>query len=159
MEYDSSIIGEKVVDASGREGTVVKPNTKGAVKVKFNGDCFGGEYMVDPFLSGYLRFVNPELQKPIDVEIGRMRQELIEMVNNCVAQEGDVETFYITKDNKDKTKEIIYRLKCDKEKAYKIFSFVVSEQQKEVRASKFSIKWRVVRMFDAKNNEQICQES
>ena len=38
----------------------------GAVKVKFVGDVFDGEFMFDPFLSGHIKFANLELQTIID---------------------------------------------------------------------------------------------
>lgn len=159
MKYDSSIVGEPIITPSGKEGTVISASKDGAIKVMFTGDCFDGEYMFDPFLSGHIKFVNSELQKPIDDEIEKTRQEQIATANACIAQEGDVETFYITEDNDDGTKETIYKLKCDKSQAYDVFSFVVTEQQKEYRASEFAVNWRVVRMFDSQTDEQICQES
>ncbi len=82
-----------------------------------------------------------------------------DLIKNSLASKKSEETFYITKDNPDGTKELVYRLKCDKEQAYTIFGFVINEQQKEYRGSNFTIKWRVIRMFDAKTQEQICQES
>lgn len=159
MKYDSSIVGEGVITPSGKEGTIISVSKDGAVKVRFNGDAFGGEYMFDPFLSGHIKFINAELQALIDAEIEGLHQEQLARVKACVAQSGEKATFYITKDKADGTKETVYRLKCDKDQAYDVFGFVVMEQQKEYRASGFSIKWRVVRMFDCKTNEQICQES
>ena len=159
MKYDSSIVGEIVINASGREGKVVGVSRDGAVKVKFAGDAFGGEYMFDPFLSGHIKFKNPELQKPIDDEIAKEYQKTLDIVKASIAAKKDKQTFYITKDNADGTREIIYKLKCDIEQAYTVFGFVVYEQQKEYRASSFTVKWRVVRMFDSKTDEQICQES
>ena len=159
MKYDSIIVGERVINAAGKEGTIVSVSRNGAVKVKFVGDSFGGEFMFDPFLSGHIKFANQELQKTIDDEIAKEYQQTLDVVNASIAKKKDKQTFYITKDNDDSTKEIIYRLKCDKDQAYTVFCFVVSEQQKEYRASGFTIKWRVVRMFDSQTDEQICQES
>ena len=82
-----------------------------------------------------------------------------DLIKNSLASKKSEETFYITKDTPDGTKEIVYRLKCDKEQAYTIFGFVIREQQKEYRDSNFAIKWRVIRMFDSKTSAQICQES
>ena len=81
------------------------------------------------------------------------------IIKNSLATKQREETFYITKDNNDGTKEIVYKLKCDIEQALNIFSFVIKEQQKEYRNSNFTIKWRIIRMFDSKTGEQICQES
>ena len=81
------------------------------------------------------------------------------IMQNSIATKKSEETFYITKDNQDGSREVVYRLKCDQEQAYMIFGFVIREQQKEYRDSNFTIKWRVIRMFDSKTQEQICQES
>lgn len=159
MKYDANIVGEVVITPSGKEGTIIGVSKDGAVKVRFKGDSFGGEYMFDPFLSGHLKFVNVALQAPIDVEIEKLYQDQIARVKTCIAKRGEKTTFYITKDNADGSKETVYKLNCDKNQAYDVFGFVVMEQQKEYRASGFSIKWRVVRMFDCKTGEQVCQES
>lgn len=159
MKYDSSIVGEAVITPSGKDGTIISVSKDGAVKVRFKEDAFGGEYMFDPFLSGHIKFVNVALQAPIDAEIERLYQEQMARVKTYIAKSGEKATFYITKDKADGTKETVCKLKCDKNQAYDVFGFVVMEQQKEYRASGFSIKWRVVRMFDCKTNEQICQES
>ena len=159
MKYDSSFVGEKVVSASGKEGKITNVSKNGAISVRFVGDAFGGEFMFDPFLSGHIRFVNPDLQKAVDKEIEDIRNEQLAVVNASVAEKGDKETFYITKDNVDGTKEVVYRLKCDEDDAYRVFGFVVYEQQKEFRAANFKIKWRVVRMFNSETGLQICQES
>ena len=82
-----------------------------------------------------------------------------DLMKNSLASKKSEETFYITKDNPDGTKELVYRLKCDQEQAYTIFCFVIREQQKEYKDSNFTIKWRVIRMFDSKTGVQICQES
>lgn len=50
-------------------------------------------------------------------------------------------------------------MKCDQEQAHVIFNFIIREQQKEYRDSNFTIKWRVIRMFDEKTQEQICWEA
>ncbi len=85
--------------------------------------------------------------------------EVNNLIKNSITSKKSEETFYITKDNPDGTKELIYKLKCEKEQAYTIFEFVIREQQKEYRDSNFSIKWRVIRMFDSRTGEQLCQES
>ena len=81
------------------------------------------------------------------------------IIKDSLAVKQGEETFYITKDNKDGTKEIVYKLKCDIEQAFNVFSFVIREQQKDYRDSNFTIKWRIIRMFDSKTEEQNCQES
>lgn len=159
MKYDSSIVGEKVLNASGKEGKITKVSKEGAVSVRFVGDAFGGEFMFDPFLSGHVRFVNAELQAAVDKEIEEVRNKQLKVVNDSVATEGDKETFYITKDNADGTKEVVYRLKCGENDAFTVFGFVASEQQKEFIKSNFTIKWRVIRMFNSETGLQVCQES
>jgi hypothetical protein len=159
MRYDSNILGEKVLNASGKEGKITKVSKEGAISVRFMGDAFDGEFMFDPFLSGHVVFVNPKLQAAVDKEIEEVRNRQLEAVNASVATEGDQETFYITKDNSDGTKEIIYKLKCSENDAFIVFGFVASEQQKEFIKSNFTIKWRVIRMFDSATGLQICQES
>lgn len=74
MKYDSSIVGEKVINAAGKEGTIISVSRDGAVKVKFVGNAFDGEFMFDPFLSGHIKFANQELQKPIDDDINKQKQ-------------------------------------------------------------------------------------
>ena len=66
--------------------------------------------------------------------------------------------YYITLDCADNTKEIVYLLKCTLKEAEEVFIFVVHNQQQEYRKPNNNIKWRVVRLFDA-NNNQISQES
>ena len=82
-----------------------------------------------------------------------------DIIQNSISTKKSEETFYITKDNQDGSREVVYRLKCDQEQAYTIFGFVIREQQKEYRDSNFTIKWCVIRMFDSKTDVQICQES
>ena len=56
MKYDSSIVGEKVINAAGKEGTIICVSRDGAVKVKFVGNAIDGEFMFDPFLSGHITY-------------------------------------------------------------------------------------------------------
>ena len=69
------------------------------------------------------------------------------------------ETFRITKDNEDGSTEVVCRLKCSKEDAYSVFTLIIKDQQKEYRKAGGRIKWRVIRLFDSENNQQIAQES
>lgn len=78
MKYDSSIVGEKVINAAGKEGTIISVSRDDAVKVKFVGNAFDGEFMFDPFLSGHIKFANQELQKPIDDEIAKKYQQTLD---------------------------------------------------------------------------------
>ena len=159
MKYDSSMVGEKVINASGKEGIITKVSKNGAISVRFTGDAFGGEFMFDPFLSGHIKFASTELQSKIDKEKEEIKNRQINLVNASIANNGDKETFYITKDNADGTREVVYRLKCGVNDAFNVFGYVVSEQQNEFRASNFTIKWRVVRMFNSETGNMICQES
>ena len=95
MKYDSSIVGERVINAAGKEGTIVSVSRNGAVKVKFVGDSFGGEFMFDPFLSGHIKFANQELQKTIDDEIAKEYQQTLDVVNASIAKKKDKQTFYL----------------------------------------------------------------
>ena len=47
-----------------------------------------------------------------------------DLIKNSLASKKSEETFYITKDNPDGTKELVYRLKCDKEQAYTILALL-----------------------------------
>ena len=85
--------------------------------------------------------------------------ELYAMMLPHIAKTADEETFYITKDFVDGTKEVVCRLKCNNAQAHAVFLRIICEQQKEFRASNFKIKWRVVRMFNSETGLQICQES
>ena len=67
-------------------------------------------------------------------------------------------TYYITLDNEDGTKEIVYKLKSPQQEAMRVFLHVILEQQKEYRKPENNSKWRVVRIFDS-NDIQIAQES
>ena len=103
--------------------------------------------------------INKGISPIVDKEIEEVRNQQLIVVNASVATEGDKETFYITKDNVDGTKEVVYRLKCGENDAFTVFGFVASEQQKEFRKSNFTIKWRVIRMFNSETGLQVCQES
>ena len=85
--------------------------------------------------------------------------DIKKLIKNSIANKEDRELFYITKDNSDGPKEVVYRLKCEKEEALEIFKFVIKQQKNEYVESNFTIKWRVIRMFDSMTGEQICQES
>ena len=67
-------------------------------------------------------------------------------------------TYYITLDNEDGTKEIVYKLKCPQKEAMRVFLHVIITQQKEYRKPENTKKWRVVRIFDS-NDVQLAQES
>lgn len=66
--------------------------------------------------------------------------------------------FYITKDNNDGTKEVVKEINCNKEEAYEMFQQIVDEQCYEYHTAKTLARWRVIRLFDSKDN-QIAQES
>ena len=86
-------------------------------------------------------------------------QELYTILISHITHNKKDETFYITKDNEDGTREVVYRLKCTQEQAYTVFDYVIRAQQKERRLSNFSIRWRVIRLFDSLTDVQLCQES
>lgn len=76
----------------------------------------------------------------------------LEDVKRLVTKNKKEIKYYITLDNTDGTYDVVYRLKCSKQEAMAVFSFVI--QQQKVDAN----KWRAVRVFDA-NDWQIAQES
>jgi hypothetical protein len=159
MKYDKSLIGEKVINLSNNEGIITNVDKNGNITIKFQGDYKDGTFLFDPFLSGHVRFVNAKNQDIIDSEIEKIRAEKLYIVKSSIASIKNEETYYITKDNVDGTKEVVYSLKCDLEQACIVFGFVVQEQQKEYRSSNFKTPWRVVRLFESKSNKQIRQES
>ena len=158
MKYDESLVGERVVDVSNKEGVITKV-ANGNVTIRFDGDWKEGTFLFDPFIRGDVKFINEKLQKVIDDEIGRIYADQLNIVNASIASNKNEETYYITKDRPDGSKERVYGLKCDQEQAFVVFEFVVREQQKGYRSSGYTIPWRVVRMYDAKTDKQICQES
>ena len=158
MKYDAGLVGERVVDVSNREGVITKV-IDGNVTIKFDGEKNEGTFLFDPFIVGDVKFMNDKLQKVINDEIDRIYADQLSVVNSSIASCKSEETYYITKDRPDGRKEMVYRLKCDQEQAFVVFDFVVREQQKGYRASGYTIPWRVVRVYDAKTDKQICQES
>lgn len=87
-----------------------------------------------------------------------MKFETLEEISKLIVKEKGQASYYITLDNQDKTKEIVFYLNCSLEDAREVFRYVIKEQQKEYRNSNYKIKWRVVRLFNS-NNEQLAQES
>ena len=158
MKYDASIVGEEVLSGE-KKGKVTKAGKDGVISIKFAGERQERGYLFDPFVGGFVKFVNPELQKAVDEEIEGIRQEQLKTLNACLAKKGEKEDFYVTKDNPDGSKEVIYRIKGEREQAFVVFSFVVQEQVKEYRKPTNTKKWRIVRLFDAKTGEQLAQES
>lgn len=158
MKYDVSLVGERVVDLSNKEGVITKV-ANGNVTIKFEGDRNEGTFLFDPFIGGNVKFKNEELQKMINDEIDQIYVDQLNIVNASISSRKSEETYYITKDRPDGSKEKIYGLKCDQEQAFVVFGFVVREQQKEYRASGCTIPWRIVRLYNSKTGEQICQES
>ena len=79
-------------------------------------------------------------------------------INQLTAKTKKQMTYYITLDNEDGTKEIVYKLKCPQQEAMRVFLHVIITQQKEYRKPENNSKWRVVRLFDS-NDIQIAQES
>lgn len=66
--------------------------------------------------------------------------------------------FYITKDNDDGSREVVKEVNGSRDEAYEIFLKIVDDQCYEYHTSKTLSQWRVIRLFDADNN-QIAQES
>ena len=159
MKYDASYVGKKVLKPSGEEGVITAISPSGGISTRFQGDLFGGEYMFDPFLSGHLKFADEALQAAVDAEIAQLRQDKMDRVQKYIVSKGGKARFCVTLDCPDGSVEAVYYLNCNEEQAYEAFSLAVDEQARSYRASGFSQKWRVVRLFDAKTNELLCQES
>ena len=87
-----------------------------------------------------------------------MKFETLEQINKLIVKEKEQASYYITLDNEDKTKEVVFYLDCTLEDAREVFRYVIKEQQKVYRKSNYKIKWRVVRLFNS-NNELLAQES
>ena len=103
--------------------------------------------------------VNSERQKQIDAKVNELHEKAKATMHKYMVDSSKGETFRITKDNEDGSTEVVCRLKCSKEDAYSVFTLIIKDQQKEYRKAGGRIKWRVIRLFDSENNQQIAQES
>lgn len=68
------------------------------------------------------------------------------------------QTYRITKDNTDGTKEVVWSLKCTQATALEKFGEIVEQQANELHVLKTISTWRVLRLLDEKGNE-ITRES
>ncbi len=159
MKFDISLIGERVISIFGKQGTITRVEDDGKVSVEFDGEYRESGYLYCPFFTGDLKFEKTELQEQIDKIIEEQEKEELELVNSLLATKKSQERYYITLDNEDGTREVVYRLKSNRKNAFIVFGYAVKQQQKEYRKPENKKRWRVVRMFDSKTNEQICQES
>ena len=76
-----------------------------------------------------------------------------------MARNKEEETYYITKKNYNGQDEIVLSLKCDLKDAKIAFSYIIKEQQREMRRDRFGFKWHQVKLFESKTNKKIAQES
>ena len=161
MDY-KKCIGEKVVRSDGVKGTIIDVSENG-IKITYDDDPYkiGGTYMFDPFVSEHVSFEREDLQKEIDNIIREKEQEYESIIKEKTVS-ADKAKYKITLDIDSDNLEIIHLLDCDREEAFKVFGYVIKQQQREHRkANKEGRKfhWRIVRLFDCLKMEQIAQES
>ena len=157
MDY-STAVGQEVLYRDERKGTITKVDDSGYVTIKMEDGGFGdGGYLYDPFINEDFRFVDPAWQSKIEEKLGEIRQYAEELIGKNLVKEDEEANFYITKDKEDGAKETVLRLKGTPQEAQYLFGHVIREQAKVFRQGK--IKWRVVRLFDAKTGKQLAQES
>ena len=161
MDY-KNVIGERIINVyDGKSGKIKDVDKNGFIEIEMDGE-YPGSYMFDPFIDGILKFERKELQDEIDkiiLSIDKKDEELIK--RNSTADKNKIK-YFITLDNTDGTKEIIYELDSSKDEAYNVMGYVVHKQQLEMRKAMsmgLEFHWRVVRLFDYITKEQICQES
>lgn len=68
------------------------------------------------------------------------------------------QTYKITKDNADGSREVVWSLKCTEPTALEKFNEIVEQQANELHVLKTIPAWRVVRLLDEQGNE-ITRES
>ena len=158
MNYRNAV-GETVVRYDGVKGIITQVDEGNVVHIQFDGERFAGGYLYDPFINEDVRFVNTEWQNPIDEIINELHEKALKTMKKYMVDSSKEETFRITKDNEDGSKEVVCRLRCTEEDAYRIFALFIKDQQKEYRKADGRIRWRVIRLFDSVNNQQIAQES
>lgn len=66
--------------------------------------------------------------------------------------------FFITKDNRDGTREIVKTIDGSIDQAKDEFDKIIKEQSHEYHVAKTIDHWRIIRLFD-ENNNQLAQES
>lgn len=158
MDY-KTVVGQEVIRYDGAKGVIKEVDKQGAIHIKYEKDIFDGGYLFDPFVSEEVRFVNDELQKVIDDKIEEITKSQLEIINKSMARNKEEETYYITKKNYNGQDEIVLSLKCDLKDAKIAFSYIIKEQQREMRRDRFGFKWHQVKLFESKTNKKIAQES
>lgn len=157
MDYKLTI-GEKVINRAGQIGIITKVDENGFIHIRYEGELFEGGYMFDPFINGEIKFIKDVLQKEIDEKIKHINDDLIKLRKDSVTTSAKNERYYITRKNPKNEDEIVCRLKCNNEEAYKIFSLFVIEEKEEFEKNGRK-HWRQLKMFDSKSGMQIAQES
>ena len=84
--------------------------------------------------------------------------DLIKLRKDSVTTSVKDEKFYITRKNFKNEDEVVCRLKCNNEDAYKVFSLFIIEEKAEFEKNNRK-HWRQLKMFDSKSGLQIAQES
>lgn len=157
MDYKSAV-GEKVTNRAGKTGTITKVDESGFIHIRYEGEFLEGGYMFDPFINGEVKFIKEELQKEIDDKINHINDDLIKLRKDSVTTSEKNEKFYITRKNFKNEDEVVCRLKCNEEDAYKVFSLFIIEEKAEFEKNNRK-RWRQLKMFDSKSGLQIAQES
>ena len=156
MDY-SKAVGQEVISHDGRNGRITKVDESN-IYIEMENHGFGsGGYLYDPFLHEDFRFADSEWQNKVDEAIGKIDQEAVKLIEKNTVNDPAEEVYRITKDNEDGTRETVFRLKGTRQEAFYVFGHVITEQGRVFRRG--GIKWRVVRLFDAKTGEQLAQES
>ncbi len=68
------------------------------------------------------------------------------------------QTYKITKDNSDGSKEVVWSLKCTQATALEKFNEIVEQQANELHVLKTISAWRAIRLFDEHDNEITHEE-
>ena len=88
-----------------------------------------------------------------------MKREENDKLNKLIAKTKRGEKYRITKDNEDGSMEVVYRINGTYKEAIEVFNVVVKEQATIYHESPQGTKWRVIRLFDSKTDEEIMKES
>lgn len=163
MKFDSSLVGEILIDNYNREGRIVDVSKEGNLRIRFKGNfhdvLLTKEFSFCCLFSRHFRIKNPQIQEELENDLEKEHQKQLCEIEKYFANENDTADFYITKDNDNGSREIIYKLKCEINQATEIMNLLILEQQREYSISHYTKKWRTIRLFDSETNIQLYQES